>query len=488
MTGDDQDTAAASPGRVEIKRSLAWMAAAQAIAFVLQFAASVVLARYLSPHDAGIYAAALAVAGMLSLVQTLGLQALIVREDVLDAPLVATTFTINTAVALLLAGAIFAGGLWGGSWLGDPGVARVLSALAVTPLLAIPAFLPAAMLEREGRFREIALVGTAGSVTAALATIALLVGGFGYMSAAYAQWAGGAVTAALMLRAGRRHVAWRVSIASWRRVAGFAFQMLAVSGINMAALRLSDLALARLRGLSALGLFSRATSINGLLWNNIHLLIGRVMLVDFAELHRRGEPLRERYLRTVEIVTALLWPTFVGVAVLAKPFIGLIYGPAWLGAAMALALLALASAIQVAITMTWEVFTATGELATQTRIEGVRSLFALATFVAGCLVSLEAAAAARVADALFALILYRPHLDRMTGTRGADLLPIYGRSIVLTLCACGPAAVLMAVWHWSAAVPLAGVAAAVASGCVLWVAGLALMRHPLAVELRRRGG
>ena len=59
------------------------MALAQGSALVLQFAASVVLARYLTPYETGIYAVALAIVGVLSLMQALGLQSLIVRKEIL---------------------------------------------------------------------------------------------------------------------------------------------------------------------------------------------------------------------------------------------------------------------------------------------------------------------------------------------------------------------------------------------------------------------
>ncbi|MDX3911251.1 MAG: oligosaccharide flippase family protein [Sphingobium sp.] len=468
-----------------VKRSLAWMGGAQVVSMVLQFASTIVLARYLTLHDAGIYAVALALVAVLALIQNLGLQALIVREEVLTPEISTTAFTINALISIVLAGVIEAVSLAGGQFVGDPGVQRALSVLAITPLFQIFIFLPAATLEREGRFKEIALVNTAGTVCGTVATIILVLYGYSYMSVPYAQWVNGAVTAILMCIVGFRHVSFRIGFHSWRRVGDFGLQMLAVSGINSLSTRLSDIAVARLLGLSALGLYSRASGLNGMIWSNVHLLIGRVMLVDYAALHRSGESLRERYLRTVEIVTAILWPAFIGFAIIAKPFILIVYGERWIGAAAPLALIMLGSVIQVAITMTWELFAATGQLRTQTRIEFIRSGVALSAFVGGCMISLEAAAAARVVDALFALFLYRPHLNRMTGTSLSDFTGIYGRSALLTLLACAPAGVLSAYHGFNADIAVVPLLAAVLGGVILWGGGLYFLRHPLAAELRR---
>ncbi|CAA9531491.1 MAG: hypothetical protein AVDCRST_MAG91-2995 [uncultured Sphingomonadaceae bacterium] len=467
---------------MSIKKSLAWLGLAQAISVVLQFASSVVLARYLTPYEMGIFAVAVATVGMLSLFQQLGLSALIVREEVLTNEVSSTAFTINalitTALSLVIVGASYAGA----AFLGDDGVRQVLLVLAVTPLFGVLSFLPGANLERHGRFRDIAVISTMSGVIGAVTTIVLAVLGFKYMSIAYAQVAGSAALALMLIIAGRQHFSCKVGFMAWRRVADFGLQMLAVSGIASASHRLSEIMLGRLLGLASLGLYNRASGLNGLIWNNIHMVVGRVVLVDFAGLHRQGISLRERYKRTVAIVTAVLWPAFAGLAIVAEPFIVIVYGERWVPAVVPFVYLAIASMILVAITMTWELFTATGRLRTQTRIEFIRALVSFALFVGGCLISLEAAAAARVLDAIFSVLLYRPHLNRMTNTTAADFWPIYARSAVLTALAVAPAAVLMT-WGEANGSPtlLAGV---IGLGIVLWSAGLFALKHPLADELK----
>ena len=262
--------------------------------------------------------------------------------------------------------------------------------------------------------------------------------------------------------------------------------MLAISGINGLFNRAGEFLLGRILGLDALGLYSRASGLSGLLWNNVHAVIGRVVFVDLAEISRRGVSLRDSYLRIVEIVTALLWPAFAGFAVLAGPLIRAVYGDKWLGAAWPLTMLSVASIVLVAITMTWEVFVLRRETGRQARFEVFRSAVGLVLFAAGCLVSLTGAAAARIVEALFSVVLYRPHLERMTGTTTRDFLPIYGRSLLLTIAATGPSVILMASQRWSPETPIGWVLAAIAAGMAAWLAMLGLLdRHPLAGEILR---
>ena len=465
---------------MSIKKSLAWMAVTQAISFILQFSSSVILARYLTPREMGIFAVAIAITGMISIFQQLGLPSLIVREPVLTDEVSSTAFTVNALVTSLLSIAIVAASFAGAAFLRDEGVRHVLLVLAISPLFGIFAFLPTSNMEREGRFKAMALIQTVGSIITAIATIGFAMLGLSYMSIAYSQLIGSAIYAGLMMWVGRRHISYRIGFTAWRRITDFSFQMLAISGINSASQRLSEIMLGRLLGLSALGFFNRASGINGLLWNNVHLVVGRVVLVDFAEQYRQGISLRARYMQTVAIVTATLWPAFAGLAVLGRPFVVLVYGEKWLPAVTPFVLLAIASMLQVAITMTFELFTANDQLRAQTRIEFIRAILAFAAFFIGCLISLEAAAAARIVDSVVALIIYRPHLNRMTDTRTADFLPIYAQSVGLTILAIGPAAALMASGG-SESIPL--LAAAILSGVALWFGGLFLLKHPIATEI-----
>ena len=470
---------------MSLQKSLSWMVIAQAVTVLLQFAASVVLARLLTPHEFGIFAVALAVSGVLSLIQALGLQALIVREPDLHDDVVTTAFTINALIAALVTILMMGTSVIGGVFLGEKGVRDVLFAIAFTPLVGILAFLPAAQLERRNRFKELAIAGIIAGVASAGTTVVTATLGFSYMSFAYGQWAQAIVFALTICIFGRAFVRFTTGFKSWRRVADFGLQMLAITGVTAASSKLSDVVLGRLLGLSALGLFSRATSINGLVWANIYLVLGRVLLVDFAAIFRRGESLRERYTRSVDIISVLLWPAFLGLAIVARPFIATLYGEKWIAAAVPLSLIAVASCIQVAVSMTWELFACTDNLRTQTRLEIIRAIIGVSTFAAGCLISLEAAAAAKILDAVVAYVLYRPHINRMTDTQTSDYLPIYFRNALLTAVAVGPSAAFMVLNDFSAKLPLAPLFATIALGILLWAVCLVAIRHPLIDEARR---
>ena len=451
----------------------------------MQFSGSVVLARLLTPYEMGIYAVAAAITGVLSAIQTFGLAGFIVREHDLNPDLLASTFTVNTALAMLLAVAVAGLSAFGGHFLHEAGVQHVMLVLALLPLLGALEFVPSTSLERQGHFKAISLVSLARMLVSTGVTVALALAGFSYMSIAYGNVAGAVVSVLSFNLAGRRHVSLRLSLKEWRRITRFGLQMMAISGVNALSTRTAELLMGRLLGLDVLGLYSRASSLNSLLWDNIHMVIGRVVFVDLAEVRRKGLSLRETYLRIVEMVTALLWPAFAGFAVLAGPLILTVYGSKWIGAAVPLSLLSVAAIVLVSITMTWEIFVVCEETGRQARFETFRTGVGLVLFVGGCLVSLNGAAAVRIAEALFAVVLYRPHLDRMTQTTAGDFASIYLRSAVLTMAAIGPAVAVMVSHGWSARTPIVYVLVAVASGIGSWLFTLRIMKHALFNEIAK---
>jgi O-antigen/teichoic acid export membrane protein len=385
-------------------------------------------------------------------------------------------------ISLILSVVIFLLAYAGSIFFRDDGVRQVLVVLSVTPLLGIASFLPAAQLEREGRFKEISLSITMMNAVSAAATIILAMLGFRYMSLAYANVLSAICLSLMFIMLGREHFSCRLGFGEWRRVASFGFQMIAVTSITTLSQRLSDMMMGRIISLAALGLYNRASGLNNMIWGNVHSLASRVVLVDFARLYREGLPLRERYMTTVAMTTATLWPAFAGLAIVAKPFIIFVYGERWVSAAVLLTYLAIGSIIGVAITMAWEVCTVTGSLALQTRIEAIRAAVSLAIFMAACFISLEAAAASRILDGAIAFALYRPHLDRLTGTGLRDLGGIYLQSMLLTLASILPAALL--VLATAGGVPsLPPLMIAIALGVLFWAGLLVWMRHPLSVQV-----
>lgn len=474
---------------MQVRRALAWTVLGQGCLFVIQFAGQVLLTRLLTPYEIGVYAAGLSTLGVLSAVQAFGLNSFVVREHAMEGDLLHTVFTVNALISIGLALATFLASFLLGSFLHDHGVLRVLRVLALIPLLAILDFRPNALMQRHMQFKGLALTSAARALATTGATLVLALSGFSYMSMAWGALIGAATGTALLNLSGRRHVGFGLCVAEWRRVTRFGLHMLAISGTNQISDRASDVILGRLLGLAALGYYSRASSIITILWQNIYMVFARVALSDLSDKKRVGSgSIRESYLGIVANMTGLLWPLFAGLAVLAGPLVHFIYGPRWMGSALPLSLLSIATMVMVTITMAWEVFVISGETGAQARFEFIRATANVVMFSIGSLFNMVAAASTRIAAAVFSQVLYAPHLMRMTDTVRSDYGPIYARSLLVTAAAIAPAVALMTVFGWSSDVPILEVAGSVVAGIGCWGVAAFVVKHALSSEMSMVAG
>lgn len=470
---------------MSVRRALAWSFLGQTFLFTTQFAGSVIVARLLSPHEIGIFAVAMATIGLIGTIQAFGLHNFIVREAEVDEPMLATAFTLNAILSTLVAVAVLAGSVVASNMLDEPAVGKVMSVIAATSLFAILEFRPRAMLQRQMEFRSLALINSARALLTTSIVVLLAFNGFSYMSPAWGVLAGSIFSASAIMFAGRGHVGFAFRLTGWRTMTSFGLRMAAIGGFFALSSRLSEILLARLLGLAALGLYTRASNIISLFWDNVYGVVVGVLFSRLSQEYRTRGSLRDAYLRCLSILTAVMWPAFAGLAVLSRPVIFHLYGPKWVEAANPLAILAFAHLLLISMTMTWEIFVIRDETARQVKFDFMKTGVGLVAFTIGGFFSITAAAVGRIVEAIFALFLYTPHLNRMTSTTLSEFLLIYARSALVAFAAVAPSLVLMISYDWTFDVPILYVAFSVILGIGCWLAMLAVLRHDVMDEIRR---
>ena len=466
------------------RRALAWSVYGQLFSYTVFFAGSVLIARLLSPHEMGVFAIAVATIGVLSTFVAFDIGTYVVRSTDLRPSTIDAAFTINGLLACTIAVAIFLLGWIEGTYLGSPDVATVLSVLAFTPLIGMFEFRPATMLRREMNFRALSLVAVAKTCLSTPLAVGLAFSGYSFMSLAYSNIAGAVLGVVCTNLVARRHASMRLSLHEGRQMMLFGVHMLSIGGMAGIASRLSEIFLGHMLGLAALGLYSRASSVAGILFENIYGAITRVVFVRLSDEFRETGSVRAVFANSFEIILAVMWPAQIGLAVLAGPAVYQLYGERWVGAALPLSVLMVAQSVVLCFGMNWELFVIRHETARQVRFEAVRAAVGLLTFGVGCLFSIAAAAVGRLAEAAFGCALYQPHMRRMAEMRPGEFARIYLTSAGLTAAAVLPSLLLMITTGWSPGTPPLLVSGAIGLGVTLWLLALAWRRHPLLGEIK----
>ncbi|HEY1124798.1 MAG TPA: oligosaccharide flippase family protein [Sphingobium sp.] len=468
---------------MSMRKSLVWNYGAHFLVFAVTLGSTIVVSRLLTPHELGIFSVGIAISGLLGTLSYFGVANYLIRDQALSEQTLATGFTVNAIMCLVVGAILWQLGTIGQPLFSDPAIPRVLLWLALVPVIGIFEFLPATLLTREMQFGRTSLLQLGKATFNAVGVVGFAHQGWSYLSPAFGAVIGAAFGALGYSIVGRRHVRLRLSLQGARVLAVFSAQMISAGGIPLVAARIAELIIAQFLGLSALGLYTRASGLAAMVWDGAYGLSTRIIYVQMAAELRDTGSLRETFLRATKLLTAVMWPVMAGIAVLSAPIIQLLYGAGWEGAALPLSILMAGQFVMIGFAMNWELCVLTNRTAWQARTEVTRAVIGLAAFAAGALLSLPAAALGRVVDAVFGYLIYRPRMADMAGATSAEIGDANNGSLVLTPLAIGPAIGLMVVSRWSPAVPMGQIAIAVVAGGALWMFALYATRHPLFKEL-----
>ena len=470
---------------MSIRRNLAFAFGGNFGFFVIQFAASLVVARLLSPSEMGVYAASMAMVYILNGVLNVGLMSYVVREKEMPPEKLGTVLALTLAQSAIMAGGLYVAASLVGLLARDARVTESLRILCISAAMLPMIATFQGVRQRRMDFGLSSLVTIVNVSVAAAATIGLAYAGFSYRAQPWANNLGNVVAVVMALIVQRRELKVRLSFAYWRAIMKYGTSIVGASMILNITNRLPDVLLTRAAGAPATGLYNRGAGLIDIFNNAIVRSVQRVLASQMAADRRAGHGIGGVYGRMTRTMTGLLWPFFAIVAVLSGPIINLLYGPRWLPAAPVLSIIAVAAALNAAVVSRAEVLISVGRERQLPRNEAIRGSIGVALFWAGAHFGLIWAALTRIVDSLIAILLYSPGIHAATGLSWGEMGRAYLRSSAVALAAAAPAVIAMQMAGWPNTLPLIELAALLLAGGVAWLAALFVFRHELGGEVAR---
>src|SRR5262245_48131503 len=161
-------------------RSLAWTGLASTLVAILDIVAMwVVLRTWISPEQYGTASLVATLFPILDLATDMGLSAAVIQRDDLTEERISTIFWLNLAMSVVLAALLFPVGHALAALHGRPVIAWMLAAYGGKLVFQNFFTMPLAMLRRELRFKEIAVVRIIANVAEFLGKIGFAAAGFG---------------------------------------------------------------------------------------------------------------------------------------------------------------------------------------------------------------------------------------------------------------------------------------------------------------------
>lgn len=484
---------------MSVRTAAAWALISQYTSFAIQFATSIVLARwFITPAELGLFSIAFAAVTLVAFLQDFGVTRYINGERDLTPDKIHTAFTISVGfawgiafLAILASGPIAA-------FYHDPALRPITLVIACSYLLVPLAIVPQATCQRRMDYKSNTMIEVGSSIANAATAITLALMGYGALALAWGAFA----------QQGARLVVsqWRAGLMlPWPlRIKG-AEPVLKLGGTNSVLAtcysitgRAPELVIGRLIDNAAVGLFARASG----LALQLRLLVAGAVTGVFYPAFRRvrdsGEPLAPPYLRVVAAYTGVTWPAMAGIAVLAAPLVNLLYGPKWSAAAPLLSWIAFSQLCYVALPLNGDLPLLLDRMKSLIRRNIVETAASVLLLALSAPFGLLWVAISRFAHGLIFMIIYAPMMQEMLGFRWRDLALIYARSLLATGAAVAPVLISYLVWHPASEAGLVQMASMVTAGGVCWLMTLRLGGHPLygeiaamteeiAASLRQRG-
>lgn len=462
-----------------VRTAAVWGMAAQYAVFVAQFATSVIISRFfLTPGEVGLFGTALAAAMMVAVFQDFGIARYISGEAELDDAKLRRCFSVSIAIALAIGLLLFALAWPIAAFYEDDRLFPVLAVIAASYLLVPFAIVPTALLQRRLDFRRLFVVNTGAAIAMAGVTIGAAAAGWSAMALAFGTIAQAAARAMLGLWLGGARPHFPLALRGTGDILKFGSGSSALILSGALGTRTPELIIGRLLDFVAVGLYGRAVGLSGQLRQLVSGAIGGVFFPAFARMRDRGEDFAPPYLRVVSAYTVTTWPAMVFLAVAAVPLVDLLYGPVWAGVAPLLVLIALSEIPFAALPLHMDVPIVLGRMRTLLVLNLVDTVISIALMVAAALISLEWAAASRIAYGVLWFGVYAVFMRRLIAFRWRGMAAIYAQSALCALATAAPLALAYALWTTPAQIGFAGLTLAALAGCLCWAAMLFVVRHP----------
>lgn len=337
-----------------------WSAVSRGMNLASQLVGVLLLARLLPPTDFGLLAMTTMVTGFAGLFRDMGTSAAVIQRQALGQALLEAVFSFNLLVSLalcllllLLAPAL--------AWVfAEPRLEPVIRfAALVFPLTGL-ALVQRALLERELRFRGLALLESGAVMVGLAVAVGLALHGWG-IYALVAQL----LVVALINAIGLWHLSkWRPAgpgkPAALADIIGFSARLFGFNLFNYFARNADNALIGRFLGSAALGIYAIGYKL--MLWplQNVSVVIGRALLPAMSREQQDHAVLIAMLLKVTRLVAFVTAPLMLGLALLRDDFVLLVLGERWLAVAPLLVWLAPIGFLQSVGTAVGNVYVATG--------------------------------------------------------------------------------------------------------------------------------
>jgi lipopolysaccharide exporter len=285
-----------------IRAGIGWTTGSRLFGLFLQVASSTVVSRHLSPGDIGVLGFANIFVGFLGRFTSFGIDAAIVQRKQVDDKVLATAFTLQSALGIAAFVAALMIAPVGQVLIGHAGAAHILMVLGTVFLLNVLAFVPTTRFTRELEYGRLSFAYACRALGRGVLVIGLVWLGFGYWGVVVAEVV---ATMVLLASLGRTYpwiVRPRFDEGTARALLGFAGPILASNLVVFILFNADNFAIGSLLGATMLGYYAVAFNWGSMICGILYETVNNVLFPAFSKIQDSVADMKRLYLKTVERV------------------------------------------------------------------------------------------------------------------------------------------------------------------------------------------
>jgi PST family polysaccharide transporter len=409
------------------------------------------------------------------MIEDFGLDAVLVQDRALTREDMGRLggFAVCLALALMLGLGLAASTL--ATFFGEPLLTAIIAAASLLILFDALQVVPRALLQRELRFKALALIYLAQVVATSMALVTVARSGLGPWALVLNNLSGAILATVLLLVVCPSMLRWPRGLAQMRGSLLQGWRMLISRAAWYGYSNIDQTAIGRFLGKDALGYYSFATTFSNTAVQEVTALITRVVPGVFSQAQHDKALLRRYFLLLTEALALVTFPMCIGVMLTADTLVLAVLGSQWDGVVAPLRALCLYAAIGVSQILASHVLLWTGRF----RANMWLSLLALIVMPTAVLIGVQYGTTA----VAWSLVIGFP-LASLPGVvlavRAIDLRwRDYGRALWAAISACVVMAIAVLVMRPSVASwpPLVSLLAQAATGALAYFATLSLLHR-----------
>lgn len=309
---------------------------------VLSFGTTIILARFLGPSMYGLFALALIVVSSFELFKCIGIDAALIRRQD-DFEIAANTaFIIIPFLGIFLYFILNSSASFVGKFLNNQDIIPVLKILGLIFVISSFTRVPAVILERNIRFKEVSIAEFYSTVFFSVSALILVLLKFNVWALVFAYIIKTAVYMIMIWS----YVRWKPKFQFDRKVAlemfNFGKFIFLASALLFVKMNLDNLLVGKLLGITMLGLYSIAFNIANFCSDYFGNKVNRVFYPAYSKLGNNPQSLSSAFMKTLKFTSIVAFLFGAGVLAIGPEFLKLLYGDKWDGATTVLKIMAFA--------------------------------------------------------------------------------------------------------------------------------------------------